>query len=105
MDQETERQEAELNEYADSRGWSCKLYEDRGHSGAKIDRPALNSLVHDIRCRKLDVVVVWALDRLARSLKQLLSIAEDCRSVGVDSVSLKQNVDTTNQAQPNEYRV
>lgn len=41
------------------------------------------------------MVVVWALDRLARSLKQLLSIAEECRLLGVDLVSLKQNVDTT----------
>jgi len=48
-----------------------------------------------MRKRKFDVVVVWALDRLARSLKQLLSIAEECKSVGVDLVSLKQNVDTT----------
>ena len=40
-------------------------------------------------------MVVWALDRLARSLKQLLMIAEECRLLGVDLVSLKQNVDTT----------
>jgi DNA invertase Pin-like site-specific DNA recombinase len=39
--------------------------------------------------------VVWALDRLARSLKQLLAISEECRLLGVDLVSLKQNVDTT----------
>jgi DNA invertase Pin-like site-specific DNA recombinase len=44
------------------------------------------------------VIVVWALDRLARSLKQLLSIAEECRSLGVDLASLKQNVDMTLQA-------
>jgi DNA invertase Pin-like site-specific DNA recombinase len=48
-----------------------------------------------MRKRKFDVVVVWALDRLARSLKQLLNIAEECKSLGVDLVSLKQNVDTT----------
>ena len=94
-DQETERQEVELKEYVESRGWSCKIYKDRGHSGAKADRPALNNLVHDIRCRKIDVVVVWALDRLARSLKQLLSIAEECSLLGVDLIALKQNVDTT----------
>ena len=52
-------------------------------------------MMNDLRRRKVDVVVVWALDRLARSLKQLLSIAEECKSVGVDLVSLKQNVDTT----------
>jgi DNA invertase Pin-like site-specific DNA recombinase len=93
--QETERQEVELREYAEKRGWSVKVYRDKGHSGAKSDRPALNNLVHDIRCRKVDVLVVWALDRLARSLKQLLGIAEECKSLGVDLIALKQNVDTT----------
>src|SRR5437868_1223297 len=61
----------------------------------KESRPALDLLLSDMRKRKIDVVVVWALDRLARSLKQLLSIAEECRSLGVDLVALKQNVDTT----------
>lgn len=41
------------------------------------------------------MVVVWALDRLARSLRQLLTIADECRVLGVDIVSLKQNLDTT----------
>ena len=95
IDQGTGRQEAELKEYVESRGWSYKIYKDRGHSGAKDDRPALNNLVHDIVRRKADVVVVWALDRLARSLKQLLNIAEYCNRVGADLIVLKQNVDTT----------
>ena len=71
------------------------MYRDKGQSGAKNDRPALTVMMSDLRRRKVDVVVVWALDRLARSLKQLLNIAEECRSVSVDLVSLKQNVDTT----------
>ncbi len=87
-------QETELREYCENRGWTSATYRDKA-SGAKNDRPALNALLADMRKRKFDVVVVWALDRLARSLKQLLSIAEECRSLGVDLVSLKQNVDTT----------
>ena len=93
--QETEIQEFELVDYISQRGWECSIYRDAGHSGAKENRPALDCLLSDIRKRKIDVLVVWALDRLARSLKQLLSIAEECRSLGVDLVSLKQNVDTT----------
>jgi DNA invertase Pin-like site-specific DNA recombinase len=93
--QETEMQEVELREYVTRRGWECRIYRDRGQSGAKESRPALDSLLSDLHKRKIDVLVVWALDRLARSLKQLLSIAEECRSLGVDLVSLKQNVDTT----------
>jgi DNA invertase Pin-like site-specific DNA recombinase len=94
-EQETDMQETELKEYCENRSWGCTVYRDKGQSGAKNDRPALNTLLADMRKRKFDVVVVWALDRLARSLKQLLSIAEECRDLGVDLVSLKQNVDTT----------
>jgi DNA invertase Pin-like site-specific DNA recombinase len=94
-DQGTDMQEVELKEYCDNRSWSCTVYRDKGQSGAKNDRPALNALLADMRKRKFDVVIVWSLDRLARSLKQLLSIAEECKSLGVDLVSLKQNVDTT----------
>ena len=93
--QETEIQELEITDFCSRRGWEYKIYRDTGQSGAKESRPALDSLLSDVRKRRVDVLVVWALDRLARSLKQLLSIAEECRSVGVDLVSLKQNVDTT----------
>jgi DNA invertase Pin-like site-specific DNA recombinase len=94
-DQDTGLQETELQEYVESRGWSCTVYRDQGQSGAKNERPALTALMNDLRRRKADVVVVWALDRLARSLKHLLTIAEECRLLGVDLVSLRQNIDTT----------
>jgi DNA invertase Pin-like site-specific DNA recombinase len=98
QDQATDAQEAELKEYCQRRGWTCAVYRDHGQSGAKSDRPALNELIADLRRRKVDVMVVWALDRLARSLKQLLTISEECRSLGVDLVSLKQSLDTTGPA-------
>jgi DNA invertase Pin-like site-specific DNA recombinase len=95
LEQTTDSQESELREYVERRGWSCTVYRDKGQSGAKNDRPELNALLTDLRKRRVDVVVVWALDRLARSLKQLLAISEECSLLGVDLVSLKQNVDTT----------
>ncbi len=94
-EQETVMQESELKEYCERRSWESILYRDKGQSGAKQDRPALNSLLNDLRRRKIDVILVWSLDRLARSLKQLLTISEECRSLGVDLVSLRQNIDTT----------
>jgi DNA invertase Pin-like site-specific DNA recombinase len=94
-DQDTGLQETELREYVESRGWSCTVYRDQGQSGAKNERPALTALMSDLGRRKADVLVVWALDRLARSLKHLLTIAEECRLLGVDLVSLRQNIDTT----------
>lgn len=89
-EQETALQESELREYCERRGWESVLYRDRGQSGAKQDRPALNQLLTDLRKRKVDVILVWSLDRLARSLKHLLGIAEECRTLGVDLVSLRQ---------------
>jgi DNA invertase Pin-like site-specific DNA recombinase len=94
-EQDTALQETELRQYAESRGWDCVVYQDKAQSGAKNDRPALNQMLSDMRRRKFDVMVVWKLDRLARSLKQLLTIGEECRSLGVDLVSLRQNIDTT----------
>jgi DNA invertase Pin-like site-specific DNA recombinase len=94
-DQDTGLQETELRQYVESRGWECVIYQDKAQSGAKNDRPALNAMLTDMRRRKFSVVVVWKLDRLARSLKQLLTIGEECQSLGVDLVSLRQNIDTT----------
>ena len=94
-EQDTGLQETELQQYVESRGWECVVYRDKAQSGAKNDRPALNAMLSDMRRRKFDVIVVWKLDRLARSLKQLLTIGEECRSLGVDLVSLRQNIDTT----------
>jgi DNA invertase Pin-like site-specific DNA recombinase len=94
-EQDTGLQETELRQYVESRGWECVVYQDKAQSGAKNDRPALNAMLNDMRRRKFDVVVIWKLDRLARSLKQLLTIGEECRTLGVDLVSLRQNIDTT----------
>ena len=94
-DQHTELQESELREYCERRSWKYVLYRDHAQSGARENRPALTEMIKDIRKRKIDVIVIWALDRLARSLKHLLNIADECKAVGVDIVCLKQNIDTT----------
>jgi DNA invertase Pin-like site-specific DNA recombinase len=94
-EQETGLQENELREFAERRGWEYQIFTDRGQSGAKDSRPALNQLLQQLRRKKFDVVCVWALDRLARSLRQLLTISEECKALGVDLVSLKQAIDTT----------
>ena len=94
-DQNTGLQETELTEYCEHRGWRYRVYRDAGQSGAKDNIPALTEMMKGIRQRRVDVIVIWALDRLARSLKHLLTIAEECKTVGVDIVCLKQNIDTT----------
>src|ERR1039458_2192980 len=85
-EQETGLQENELREFAERRGWEYQIFTDRGQSGAKDSRPALNQLLLQLRRKKFDVLAVWSLDRLARSLRQLLTIAEECKILGVDIV-------------------
>jgi len=93
-DQQVGLQESELRQFAEQRKWEYQIFTDRG-SGAKVNRPALDDLMQRLRRKKFDVLAVWSLDRLARSLQQLLSIAEECKTLGVDLVSLKQSLDTT----------
>jgi DNA invertase Pin-like site-specific DNA recombinase len=94
--QDTKHQENELRSLAAKRGWKIfKVYEDH-ESGAATHRPGLDVLWRDCRHGKLDVVAVWSLDRLARSLKQLIESLEEFRRLNVDFVSLKQDgMDTT----------
>jgi DNA invertase Pin-like site-specific DNA recombinase len=59
FDQEPENQLAELRRYVDARGWPATAYVDKGVSGAKDRRPALDAHVADARRRRFDVLVVW----------------------------------------------
>ena len=63
-------------------------------SGARADRPELTHLLRDI-LREGDTLVVWKLDRLARSLKQLIQTAEDLKGRGIGFVSLTDAIDTS----------
>ena len=71
FDQEPENQLQELRRYIQARGWTATEFVDRGVSGSKERRPALDSLVADARKRRFDVVVAWRLDRLGRNLQHL----------------------------------
>jgi DNA invertase Pin-like site-specific DNA recombinase len=98
-DQEPENQLAELRRYAEARGWELtKEYVDRGVSGAKDRRPALDQLLADAKRRKFDVLVCWRLDRLGRSLKHLIALLDELQSLGVAFVSLAEGIDATTPA-------
>ena len=92
--QDPEMQLAELREYAARRGYSVKEeFVDQGISGAKDSRPALNRLMDDCYKRRLDVVLVWKLDRFGRSLKHLVNAIAELEARGVAFVSLRDNLD------------
>ena len=98
LDQEPENQLQELRRYIDARGWTGQEYVDRGVSGAKDRRPALDTLVQDARCRRFDVLVCWRLDRLGRNLRHLVILIEELQSLGVTFVSLGEGIDCTTPA-------
>src|SRR6266705_2242346 len=98
FDQEPENQLAELRRYAAAREWTAVEYVDRGVSGAKDRRPALDQLVADARRRRFDVLVCWRLDRLGRNLKHLITLLDELQALGVAFVSLAEGIDATTPA-------
>src|SRR6202795_2111815 len=98
VDQEPENQLQELRRYVEARGWTAKEYVDRGVSGAKDRRPALDQLLTNAKRRRFDVVVCWRLDRLGRNLKHLITLLEDLQALGVAFVSLAEGIDATTPA-------
>ena len=70
-----------------------KIFTDQGVSGAKVERPGLDQALGHVR--KGDVLVIWKLDRLGRSLRHLLSIIEDLRDRGAHFASLQDGFDTS----------
>jgi DNA invertase Pin-like site-specific DNA recombinase len=89
-------QTRELQEYCERRGWQVfDTYVDNGFSGKKDSRPQLNRMMQDAHERRFDVVVVWRFDRFARSVSHLLRALDTFNSLGVEFVSLSEQVDTS----------
>ena len=70
-----------------------KIFSDCGVSGAKAERPGLEKALDHIR--KKDTLVIWKLDRLGRSLSDLLSIVEDLKEQGANFASIQDGFDTS----------
>jgi site-specific DNA recombinase len=78
-------------------GWKVlgTHYDDGGYSGGSMERPALKTLLSDIEAGKIDVVVVYKVDRLTRSLTDFAKIVEIFDRHGVSFVSITQHFNTT----------
>jgi len=99
--QTTDNQRHELEAAAEARGWEVvALYADEGISGAKgrDNRPQLDLMLKDAVRRKFDVVMVWAVDRLGRSLPDLIASMQELHGAKVDLFMLQQGIDTTTPA-------
>lgn len=95
QDQSCELQKSELTRYVESRGWVIfKIYEDKA-TGTNGNRPMLKALLKEARERQFDVLVCWKLDRLFRSLKDLIATLQELTEIKIDFISLKDNIDLT----------
>lgn len=95
-DQKPEIQVEELRQYCKARGWTIKEeIVDHGYSGGTDQRPGLKRLMTLARSRQIDVVVVTKLDRMARSLRHFVAVLDEFSSLGVQFVSVKDQIDLT----------
>ncbi|CAN5239774.1 hypothetical protein BH10PSE7_BH10PSE7_36100 [soil metagenome] len=80
-----------------SEGWKAlsKTYDDGGFSGGSLERPAVQQLLEDIRSKKVDIVVVYKVDRLTRSLADFAKLVELFDGHAVSFVSVTQSFNTT----------
>jgi len=98
-DQSPEMQLQEMREYCQRREWEITgEYVDAGVSGSKDSRPELNRMMIDGKRRRFDAVLVWKLDRFARSLKHLVNALAEFEALGIAFVSLKDSLDLSTPA-------
>ena len=98
IDQTTANQERELRQIAERVGYDLlKVYKDQGVSGAKgrDQRPAFNSMCRAAARREFDVVMAWSVDRLGRSLQDLIGFLSELHTLGIDRALHQQGIDTT----------
>jgi len=96
--QTVQNQELQLRQVAERRGWEVvEVYSDAGISGAKgrKDRPGLDRMLSDASRGKFDVVMAWAIDRVGRSLSDLLHTIQELEACRVDLYLDQQSIDTT----------
>lgn len=96
--QTVQNQLGELRRVADRHGWRIvQTYADEGVSGTKgrESRPEYDKLLKAIARREVDMVAAWSVDRLGRSLRDLVSLLSDLQAKGVDLFLLQQGLDTS----------
>lgn len=99
--QTTENQRLELERVASQRGWQViDIYEDAGISGAKgrDRRPAFDRLLRDATAGAFDIVAAWSVDRLGRSLQDLIGFLGELHAAGRDLYLHQQAIDTSTPA-------
>jgi DNA invertase Pin-like site-specific DNA recombinase len=95
LDQHPETQQYDLRQLAQQRGFEVvQQYVDHGISGTRARRPGLDQMMADARRGRFDVVVVWACDRLARSVRHFLEVLDELNRLNIEFVSFREQLDT-----------
>jgi len=97
-DQDCSLQIAEMKRYCAARGWTVNHIYQEKLSGTTDKRPQLQKLMMEARERAFDIVLVWKLDRFARSIKSLVTNVQELTELDVQFVSLKDQIDMTTSA-------
>src|SRR6478736_900662 len=95
--QTTKNQERELQAVAERHGWQVvTVYKDQGISGAKgrDKRPGLDKLMQAVARKEIDMIAAWSVDRLGRSLTDLLAVLQDLHAKGIVLYLHQQGLDT-----------
>lgn len=93
QDQSLDLQKSELMRFAKARGWRVtKIYEDKA-TGTNGNRPRLKELMCAAAARRFDVLLIWKLDRLFRSIKGLATTIHEFEALGIAFVSLRDQID------------
>ena len=94
LDQHPETQVLDLRQFAAQRGFEVVAeYQDK-ISGVKAKRPGLDQLMSDASRGRFDIVLIWAFDRLARSVRHLLEVLDELNHLGIEFISFRENIDT-----------
>jgi len=94
-DQSIEPQLLDLRQMAAARGYEIvQEYSDK-LSGTKSKRPGLDALLSDAQRHRFDVVMVWAFDRMARSVRHFLEVLDELNHLGIEFVSFRESIDTS----------
>jgi DNA invertase Pin-like site-specific DNA recombinase len=94
-DQTIEPQLLDLRQMAAARGYEIvREYSDK-LSGTKSKRPGLDALLSDAKRHRFDVVMVWAFDRMARSVRHFLEVLDELNHLNIEFVSFRESVDTS----------
>lgn len=95
VDQHPQNQLHDLHQFASQRGFQIvQEYVDHGFCGARARRPELDRMMEDARRHKFDVLMVWSIDRLARSTKHLLQTLDELSGFGIQFLSQREAIDT-----------